>query len=54
MPFSVRKRQCEQSDGTQGEYVVIRTDTREQVSCHTTKSEAEQARSIRERESEDT
>jgi len=53
MPFGIRKRECRQADGTKGRWVVIRTDTNEQVSCHTTKQDAEIAQIIRENESED-
>ena len=53
MPYSVRKRDCTQADGSSGSYVVIKTDTREQVSCHDTRRDAERSRSIRERRADD-
>ena len=53
MPSIVRKRDCEQSDGTKGSYVVLDADTRRQVSCHQSKGEAETAARIRDQEAED-
>jgi len=54
MPYSVRQRPCQQADGSSGSYVVIKTNTREQVSCHDTRREAEQSRRIRKQRADDT
>lgn len=50
MPYRIRKRRCQQSDGTRGEYVIEKRNFRgwTQVSCHESESDAEDAKRIRE------
>ena len=49
MPYTIKKRDCKQSDGDSGEYVLVKDkgDSEEQVSCHTSKTSAEGSRSAR-------
>lgn len=49
MPYRVRKRDCEQSDGTEGSHVVekMEGDSWTQVSCHTSEKRAQSAKRAR-------
>lgn len=53
MPFDWRRKDCTQSDGTKGRWVVFNAETGEEKSCHLTKKDAIQSASIAERESKD-
>ena len=53
MPFAIRKRKCLDSKGNNGNYIVYNKETGKKVSCHKTKEEANKAKSIRERKSND-
>ncbi len=53
MPFSVKEQSCTDSSGNEGSYVVVRSDSGEQVSCHQTRQQAEQAMAIRRMEAKD-
>ena len=48
MPWSVKRQDCKQADGTNGRYVVVKDTTGEVESCHTTRAEAEAAVRARE------
>ena len=48
MPWSVKRQDCEQADGTKGRYVVVKDTTGEVESCHTTRTDAEAAVRARE------
>lgn len=43
MPWSIKKRKCTQSDGTKGNWVIVKDSTGKQVSCHVTKEDAKGA-----------
>ena len=46
MPYKVRKRDCKQSDGDEGKYVIVKVKRgggTKQASCHTTKNLAKRA-----------
>jgi len=47
MPYSVRKRKCKQSSGKKGAYIVIKKNTGEKSSCHTSKKKAKDSISAR-------
>lgn len=49
MPYRVRERDCEQSDGTSGSHVVekMEGDSWSKVSCHTSEAKAEAAKRAR-------
>lgn len=40
MPYSVKKQDCEQSSGKKGAYIVIKKNTGEKTSCHSSKEKA--------------
>jgi len=48
MPTAVKKQSCEQSDGTNGDFVVYNTVTGEIYSCHATEADAKASQRIRE------
>jgi hypothetical protein len=41
MPYSVIEKNCSQSNGEKGEYVVINNETKQERSCHKSKQKAE-------------
>tara|TARA_Y100000114_G_scaffold155999_1_gene181666 strand:- start:412 stop:771 length:360 start_codon:yes stop_codon:yes gene_type:complete len=40
MPYSVKKRNCKDSKGKKGKYIVTKKGKNKQLSCHTSKSKA--------------
>lgn len=52
MPFGVRKADCTDSDGNEGDFEVYKKDTGEHVSCHQSKEDAQVSAKIAERESD--
>lgn len=47
MPYSVRKKDCKQSSGKKGTHIVIKKNTGEKASCHTSKEKAKDSISAR-------
>ena len=43
MPYTCKKKDCKQSDGSSGSYVMVKDATGEEVSCHTSKADCEAA-----------
>ena len=41
MPWSVKKRNCKQSNGKSGSYIVTKKDSNKESSCHTSKEKAQ-------------
>ena len=51
MPYSVRKKDCKQSSGKKGAYIVIKKKSGEKTSCHTSKEKAKSSINARYAES---
>lgn len=47
MPYSVKKQNCKQSSGKKGAYIVIKKNTGEKTSCHSSKELAKSSISAR-------
>ena len=43
MPYKIEKRKCKQASGQEGNYVLLKADTGEYVSCHVTEELAKKA-----------
>lgn len=54
MPFDWRRKNCTQSDGTKGRWIVFNAETGEEKSCHRTQEDARKSAAAANAGSEDT